>query len=80
MLGFKNAGQTIFDLLASEWEPEKIGTGDEQRNKAYELVWRLLTQSSMQKITRGKHLTHDAHLGVLWDWMDNEGKDCAIET
>ena len=79
-IGFKDAGQTMFDLLALQWEPEKMETGDEQQKKAYQLVWRLLTQSSMQKITRGKNLTHDVHLGVLWDLPENEGKDCGIET
>ena len=78
-IGFKNASQTTFDLLALMWEPEKMKR-DEQQQKAYDLVWRLLTQSSMQKITRGKGLTHDVHLGVLWDRPENQGKDCRIET
>lgn len=34
----------------------------------------------MQKITRGKGLTHDVHLGLLWDRPENEGKDNKLDT
>lgn len=45
---------------------------------AHETVWRLLTESSLQKITHGKGLTSDIHCGVLLD--QNEGSDCAPGT
>lgn len=46
--------------------------------RAYEATWRLLTKSSMQKITHGKSLTKDIHCGFLLD--QNEGSDCAPGT
>ncbi|KAL1611879.1 hypothetical protein SLS60_000101 [Paraconiothyrium brasiliense] len=46
--------------------------------KAYEATWRLLTESSLQKITHGKNLTTDTHCGVLLD--QQEGSDCAPGT
>jgi hypothetical protein len=46
--------------------------------KAYEATWRLLTESSLQKITHGKNLTTDIHCGVLLD--QQEGSDCAPGT
>ena len=46
-----------------------------QYKKAYRTVWRLLTGSSMQKITHGKNLTKGVALGVLWDLKENEGVD-----
>jgi hypothetical protein len=37
-------------------------------------VWRVLRKSSVQKVTRGKNLTHSIHVGPLWD--ENPGTDC----
>ena len=45
----------------------------EDYKEAYNLVWRLLTKSSLQKITHGKNLTNSVHLGVFWD--ENKGTD-----
>ena len=75
LLGFEGSGQKMCDLLALKREPEKVES-DAQQKEAYGLVWRLLTQSSMQKITRGKGLTHSVHLGALWDEPENQGKYC----
>ncbi|KAK4621996.1 hypothetical protein CLAFUW4_07288 [Fulvia fulva] len=54
------------------------GPKDETWQKSYNLVWRMLTKSSMQKVTHGKHLTKDVHLGVLWDMHDED--DCEVGT
>jgi Capsular polysaccharide synthesis protein len=47
----------------------------EEYKTAYKLVWRLLTKSSMQKITHGKHLTKTPAWGLIWDEKGNEEKD-----
>lgn len=41
---------------------------------AYELIWYMLTESSMLKIVHGKGLTHAKCLGTLLDEPENEGK------
>ena len=69
-LGFPGSGQKMFDLLSLKRD---INPTSKEYKEAYNLVWRLLTKSSMQKITHGKHLTNSVHLGVLWD--ENEGYD-----
>lgn len=69
-VGFDKAGQKMYDLLSLKRD---IDPNSEEYKKAYELVWRLLTKSSMQKISHGKNLTHSVHLGTLWD--ENPGKD-----
>ena len=65
-------GQDLFDVLATKRTcvPES-----EEYKKAYKTIRRLLTRSSMQKITHGKNLTKGEALGVLWDEKENEGKD-----
>lgn len=70
-VGFKDGGQKMFDLFCVrlDADPESV-----EYKEAYRLTWRLMCRSTMQKITHGKHLTNDLHLGVLWD--EHEGKDC----
>ena len=70
-IGFHGAGEKMFKLLSLKRD---IDPESEDYKEAYKLVWRLLAKSSMQKITHGKHLTNDVHLGVLWD--ENPEKDC----
>ncbi len=74
-IGF--VGQDLFDVLATRRD---VDTESEEYRKAYETVWRLLTRSSMQKITHGKNLIKDLALGILWDMEENEGKDMASGT
>lgn len=50
----------------------------EEYKMAYRAAWRLLSESSLQKITHGKGLTSDVHCGVLLDKI--EGSDCAPGT
>jgi hypothetical protein len=47
---------------------------------SYDLTWRLLTKSSLMKVTSGHGLTITPHLGVLWIQKENEGKDYAERT
>jgi hypothetical protein len=69
-LGFPGSGEKMFKLFSTHRD---IDPTSEQYQEAYTFVWRLLTQSSLQKITHGKNLTNSVHLGVLWD--ENKGKD-----
>ena len=69
-LGFLGSGRRMFELLSLRRDSDP---DSEEYKQAYKLVWRLLTKSSMQKITRGPDLTSDEQLGALWD--RTEGKD-----
>ncbi|KAF3931987.1 hypothetical protein ABW20_dc0102741 [Dactylellina cionopaga] len=70
VIGF--TGQPLFDALATKLDTDP---NSEEYKIAYKLVWRLLTKSSMQKITHGKNLTKTPALGLLWDREENKDKD-----
>ncbi|GKT88907.1 capsule polysaccharide biosynthesis protein [Colletotrichum tofieldiae] len=65
-------GEHLFDLLSVRLDasPES-----EEYKQAYNLVWTLLTTSTMEKITHAANLTSTKALGTLWDMKENEGKD-----
>lgn len=67
-IGFN--GEKLYRLLSTRIDADPKS---EDHQEAKKLVWRLLTKSSLQKITHGKGLTNDKHLGILWD--ENDGKD-----
>ena len=70
ILGFPGFGEKACKLLSV---PLDSDTATAEYQEAYKLVWRLLTQSSKEKITHGKGLTNDIMLGALWD--EHEGRD-----
>ena len=70
LLGFPGSGEKMFNLFSVKRDADPNG---KEYMEASELTWRLLTKSSMQKITHGKNLTNSIHLGVYWD--ENKGKD-----
>lgn len=74
-IGF--SGQDLFDVLATRRD---VNMDSKEYQTAYKTIWRLLTRSSMQKITHGKNLTKGLALGILWDMEENEGKDVAPGT
>lgn len=74
-IGF--SGQDLFEVLATRRD---AAPDSKEYQQAYKTIWRLLTRSSMQKITHGKNLTKGAALGVLLDEKENEGKDVAPGT
>ncbi|KAJ7095912.1 hypothetical protein B0H15DRAFT_1019941 [Mycena belliarum] len=78
-LGFEGFSNRALELLSLSRDSGDSGDKDKQR-QAEELVWRLLSKSSFQKITHGKGLTHSPALGVLWELEENEGKDCGAGT
>lgn len=69
-VGFGKFGPRAFELFQVRLDADQ---DSEDYKEAYKLVWRLLTKSSMQKVTHGKGLTHTPHLGMLWD--EDDGKD-----
>ena len=69
-IGF--SGQDLFNVLATKRD---IDRESEEYRRAYKTIWKLLTQSSMQKITHGKNLIKGLALGSLLDMKENEGKD-----
>lgn len=66
------SGQEMFDVLATKRD---IDRESEEYRKAYRTVWKLLTRSSMQKVTTGKHLMRGLALGGLLNMKENEGID-----
>ncbi|KAL2073896.1 hypothetical protein VTL71DRAFT_11222 [Oculimacula yallundae] len=73
VVGFR--GKELFDALAMKTKCDGEERESEEYKLAYRNAWRLLTGSSMQKITHGKNLTKTPALGILWDEEVNEGKD-----
>ncbi|KAJ4293254.1 hypothetical protein N0V90_008536 [Kalmusia sp. IMI 367209] len=65
----------IMELLATPRD-----TKERDYEEARELTWRLLTRSSMMKVTSVQGMTRTPHLGVLWGLSENAGKDCAEGT
>ncbi|KAF7333850.1 Capsule polysaccharide biosynthesis [Mycena venus] len=72
IVGFASGGQGILEPLSMQRDGDK---SSEKYKKAEELVWRMLTSSSMQKIAHGKGIVKTTALGVLWEMEENEGKD-----
>jgi hypothetical protein len=67
----------IMELLAMRRDADPTA---QDYQEAYRLTWRLLTKSSLMKVTSGRGMTYTPHLGVLWSMAENEGKDCAPGT
>jgi len=65
-------GEDLLKVFAMKIDPNKR---DAEYEKAKDVVWKMLAQSVLQKITHGKGLTHSLHCGTLLDMPENEGKD-----
>jgi hypothetical protein len=70
-------GEDAANALATKLDADP---DSEEYKTAYKLVWRLLTKSSMQKITHGKNLTKTPAWGLIWDEKGNESKDIEAGT
>jgi hypothetical protein len=70
IVGYK--GEDLFKVFTTKRDADPQS---EDYKKASETAWRLLTRSTMQKITHGKGLTHSVHCGALMDLPENVGKD-----
>lgn len=73
MVGFRR--ERLYELLSL---PLDTDPSSPEYQEAYHLVWRLLSSSAMQKVTRGTTLTTTLHLGECWD--KNPGRDCDPNT
>lgn len=76
ILGFKG-GEELVNVLNTRLDADPQG---EEYRRAYEVVWKMLTSASMEKIRHGKDLTHSLSAGSLWEMEGNEGKDAAEGT
>ncbi|KAF3927326.1 hypothetical protein ABW21_db0202365 [Orbilia brochopaga] len=70
IVGF--SGSSLYNALATRLDADK---DSEEYKTAYKVVWRLLTNSSTQKISHGKNHRETPALGTLWDMPGNEMKD-----
>jgi len=73
VIGFD--GKELFDMLAMR--RDAVG---ERREKAERMVWKVLSEASMQKVMHGKQIMKVEALGVRWDKEENEGIDVAEGT
>lgn len=69
-IGFE--GKDFFDVLAAK---RNIDPESEEYKRAYKTIWRLLTKSTLQKVTHGKNLTKMPALGVFLDKEENKNID-----
>ncbi len=69
-VGFK--GQELFDAFSTRRAAPR---DSEEYKPAYTCAWRLLTGSSLQKITHGKNLTKSLALGAIWEEEGNHDED-----
>jgi hypothetical protein len=70
VVGFN--GRSFVDALST---PLSAAPDSEEHKTAYRLVWRMLSEATMQKITHAKGLTVQPAAGALWDLKENEGMD-----
>jgi hypothetical protein len=70
IVGYK--GEDLFKVFTRKRDSD---VESEQYKIAERTAWRLLTDSTMQKITHGKELTHTLQCGALMDLPENEGMD-----
>lgn len=72
VVGFNAGGQAIFDLLNLSRDGDK---STDEYKKAEKLVWSVLSNSCMMKITKGGDLMRTPLLGSLWDKPENRDRD-----
>jgi hypothetical protein len=70
VVGYK--GEDLFNVFTTKMDGD---SASEKYKLAEKTAWRMLTNSTMQKITHGKELTHTIHCGALMDLPENEGRD-----
>jgi hypothetical protein len=72
IVGFEGIGLWNALSTSRDADPES-----KEYKKAYECIWKMLTGSTMQKITHGKKLMKSPACGVYLDLPENKGKDIA---
>ncbi|KAJ5586973.1 uncharacterized protein N7459_002738 [Penicillium hispanicum] len=77
---FVGFGERSFEALQLPYPGSDAGPASEKSEFANKLVWELLANASMWKVTHAHDLTYSVHLGTLLDMPENEGKDAAPGT
>ncbi|KAF2186337.1 hypothetical protein K469DRAFT_738638 [Zopfia rhizophila CBS 207.26] len=70
-IGWGGGGPKLFELLSLKLEADSNSV---TYKEAYNMVWRILTRSSMQKIA-GSKMLKTLNLDTLWSMPENKGKD-----
>ncbi|KAJ5580034.1 uncharacterized protein N7459_006019 [Penicillium hispanicum] len=77
---FVGFGQRALDTLTLPYSgPDADPTSDKYK-EAEKMIWDMLANSTIWKVTHAKGLTHTPQLGMLLDMPENEGKDAAPNT
>ena len=72
ILGFNVGGQSKLDVLSTRLDADKES---EECKLAEKVVFNILSQSSMQKVSRGKNMSWSTQLGTMLDMPENKDKD-----
>jgi hypothetical protein len=72
VFGFDLGGQAKLDALSTRLDADK---NSEEYKAAHKVIWLILAESSMQKISHGKGLSHSVQLGTMLDMPENADKD-----
>jgi hypothetical protein len=72
ILGFNVGGQSKLDALSLRLDADK---DSEAYRAAHKVIWNILSESSMQKVSHGKGLSHSVQLGTMLDMPENADKD-----
>lgn len=72
LLGFNVGGQSKLDVLSTRLDADE---NSEQYKLAHKVIWQILCESSMQKISHGKDMSVYVQLGTLLDSPENSNKD-----
>jgi hypothetical protein len=77
---FVGFGERALNTLKLPRSGPDANPASEEYKDAEKLIWGLLSNASMWKITHAKGLTHSVHLGTFLDMPENEGMDAAPNT
>ncbi|KAH8671736.1 hypothetical protein BX600DRAFT_487139 [Xylariales sp. PMI_506] len=72
LLGFNVGGQSKLDVLSTRLDANE---NSEQYKLAHKVIWQILCESSMQKISHGKDMSVSVQLGTLLDSPEHADKD-----
>jgi hypothetical protein len=76
LYAWHNAGPKLLSLLTLPVHPPQ--PSNPARQEAHDLVWHLLSETTMQKISKGKGVLDERTLGTLWE--EKEGMDAEENT
>jgi hypothetical protein len=77
---FVGFGQLALDILTLPCSGPDADPTSQKYKDAEKMIWDLLANSTIWKVSHAKGMTHTPQLGVLLDMPENEGKDAAPNT